>query len=169
VEVESNYKNKTQSTPDCKTAGLHDCKTDLTDFTFLMPLRIDSEKRKENTDASIGFILRHFETTFIVVEGDATRNYYPDFKASNFRYEFVEDKNEFFHKTKYINRLIALADTQYIAVWDTDAIVPPEQVSESVEVLRKGDAIMSIPYDGRVFTCDKYLSDFFKPEIKWGK
>jgi len=46
------------------------CKTDLTDFTFLMPLRIDSEKRKENADTSISFILRHFDTTFIVVEGD---------------------------------------------------------------------------------------------------
>jgi hypothetical protein len=166
MEFESNHIIKTPSTKDSKTTGLHDCKTDLTDFTFLMPLRIDSEYRKENADTSIGFILRHFETTFIVVEGDTDRSYYPDFKASNFRYEFMEDKNEFFHKTKYINRLITLADTQYIAVWDADAIVPPEQVSESVELLRKGDAIMSIPYDGRVFVCDKYLSDLFKQDPK---
>jgi hypothetical protein len=39
-----------------------DCKIDLTDFTFLMPLRIDSEneKRRENAETSIGFILKHF-------------------------------------------------------------------------------------------------------------
>lgn len=155
--------NKTHITnPDCKTAGLHDRKTDLTDFTFLMPLRIDSECRKENADASISFILNHFETTIIVVEGDSTRNYHPDFKNGVFHYEFLEDTRMFFHKTRYINRLIDLAVTPFIAVWDTDSIVPVDQILESAAVLRKGEAIMSIPYDGRVFMCDKFLSDLFK-------
>lgn len=162
--------------PDSKTArpftrttvrlGGQDRKTDLTDFTFLMPLRIDSEQRKENADTSISFILRHFDTTFIVVEGDTTRKYYPDFKIDNFNYEFMGDKHEFFHKTKYINRLIELAVKQFIAVWDTDAIVPVDQILESVKVLRNGVAVMSIPYDGRVFVCDQYLSDLFRSHPK---
>src|SRR5690606_3181949 len=123
---------------DCTTASLalrnevkegpHDCKTDLSDFTFLMPLRIDSEKRKENADTSIGFILSHFDTSFIVVEGDESKKYFPDFQVSNFRYDFIQDKNLFFHKTKYINRLIELAATKFIAVWDADAIIHPVQI-----------------------------------------
>ena len=64
----SNQSPISELKPDCKTARPHDCKTDLTDFTFLMPLRIDSEKRRENADTSISFILRHFDTTVIVVE-----------------------------------------------------------------------------------------------------
>ncbi len=137
-------------------------KTDLSDFTFLMPLRIDSEKRKENADTSISFILRHFDTTFIVVEGDESKKYFPDFQTGNLRYDFIQDRNLFFHKTKYINRLIELAATRFIAVWDADAIVPPDQILESAVILRRGDTIMSIPYDGRVYVCDQYLSELFK-------
>ena len=58
----------TSSPPAVRSSACATCKTDLTDFTFLMPLRIDSEKRRENADTSISFILRHFDTTVIVVE-----------------------------------------------------------------------------------------------------
>ncbi len=172
----SDHISKEKSDPDCKTArfalrnevkeGLQDRKTDLTDFTFLMPLRIDSEERRENADTSISFILSHFETTFIVMEGDESKKYCPDYQTDNFLYDFIEDKNFFFHKTKYINRLIESAATRFIAVWDTDAIVPTDQVLESAMVLRKGEAIMSIPYDGRVCVCDNSLSDLFKRVTK---
>lgn len=138
------------------------CRTDLTDFTFLMPLRIDSEKRRENAETSISFILRHFNTTFIVMEGDGSKKYNPDFQTGNLIYEFIDDNNVFFHKTKYINRLIESASTRYIAVWDADVIAHPDQILESVAVLRKGEAIISIPYDGRVYVCDNSLSDFFR-------
>jgi hypothetical protein len=174
----SDHINKEKSDHDCTTArfalrnevkeGPHDCKTDLTDFTFLIPLRIDSEKRKENADTSIDFILRHFDTTFILVEGDESKKYFPDFQTGNLRYDFIQDKNLFFHKTKYINKLIELAATRFIAVWDADAIVPPDQILESARILRTGETVMSIPYDGRVYVCDHYLSELFKriPEIE---
>jgi len=165
----SDHINKKKSDPD-RTTGMTctTCKTDLSDFTFLMPLRIDSEKRKENADTSIGFILRHFETTFIVVEGDETKKYFPDFQTGNLRYDFIQDKNLFFHKTKYINRLIELAATRFIAVWDADVIVPVNQTIESARILRMGKTIMSIPYDGRVCVCDQYLSELFEkvPKIE---
>ena len=139
-----------------------DCKTDLTDFTFLMPLRIDSEKRRENAETSISFILRYFNTTFIVMEGDGSKKYNPDFQTGNLLYEFIDDNNVFFHKTKYINRLIESASTRFIVVWDADVIAHPDQVLESVMVLRKEEAIISIPYDGRVYICDNSLSDLFR-------
>jgi len=154
--------NKSNQNSTCKTARPHDSKTDLTDFTFLMPLRIDSEKRKENADTSISFILRHFDTTFIVVEGGGSRKYFPDFQTDNFRYELIKDTNEFFHKTKYINRLIELTATRFIAVWDADVIVPVNQIIESARILSTGETVMSIPYDGRVYVCDQYLSELFK-------
>jgi len=138
------------------------CKTNLTDFTFLMPLRVDSEKRKENADTSISFILRHFDATIIVAEGDESKRYYNDFQTDKFLHCFIHDESVFFHKTKYINRLIELSSTRFIAVWDADVIAPPDQILESVTVLRQGKAIISIPYDGRVYVCDNYLSDLFR-------
>ncbi len=92
----SNQSPISELKPDCKTARPHDRKTDLTDFTFLMPLRIDSEKRRENADTSISFILRHFDTTVIVVEGDESKKFYPDFQTGDLLYEFIDDKSVFF-------------------------------------------------------------------------
>jgi hypothetical protein len=168
----SEHTIKEESFIDCKKVSFtlrnevkerkQDRKIDLTDFTFLMPLRIDSEKRRENADTTISYILRNFDTPVIVVEGDGSRKYYPDFQTEKFHYEFIEDKNVFFHKTKYINRLIESASTRFIAVWDADVIAPPYQILESVMVLRKGEVFMSVPYDGRVYVCENSLSDLFR-------
>lgn len=148
--------------PDCRTARPHDCKTDLTDFSFLFPIRIDSKYRKENINTSVKYILEQFKTNIIVLEGDTSRKYYSNHLYKNISYEFLKDKSEFFHKTRYINRLIEIAKTPFIAVWDADVIVPAEQVLKSVEDIRSGKKIFSIPYDGRVYKCDELLSNIFK-------
>lgn len=161
------FKNS-ESARDYTTAKLHDCRINLTDFTFLIPLRIDSVQRKWNAETSVKFISDHFKTSFIIVEGDESGKFTSDLHIENIRYDFVEDKNAFFYKTKYISRLIELADTKFIAVWDTDAIVPPEQILESADVLRKEEVVMSIPYDRRAYVCDPSLSDCFRenPQIE---
>lgn len=73
--ISSEHTIKEESYIDCKKVSFtlrnevkerkEDCKIDLTDFTFLMPLRIDSEKRRENTETSIGFILKHFDWFYL--------------------------------------------------------------------------------------------------------
>jgi hypothetical protein len=148
--------------PPCKTARLHDCMTDLTDVTFLVPLRIDSQERKENADALIKYTFGHFNTSFIVLEADSTRKFYPKHQPEGFQYVFMEDANEVFHRTKWINRLILMAKTPFAAVWDADAIAPPEQIVDAVKVLSEKAAVMSFPYDGRFYSCDKVSCDLFR-------
>ncbi len=77
-------------------------------------------------------------------------------------YEFHKDINQFFHKTRYINELLRIAETKYVAVWDTDVIASPVQILESANTIRDGKSGMSIPYDGRVFVCDYSLSAFVR-------
>jgi len=152
----------------CKTAGLQDRKTDLRDVTFLLPLRIDSRERKENADALIRFTFRHFKTSFIALEADATRKYSPEYEPEGFHYTFIEDPDEIFRKTKWINRLISMDDTPFIAVWDDDAIVSPEQIILTAERLQTEQVVMSLPYDGRFYSYDKVSCDLFKriPDIE---
>lgn len=146
----------------CKTEELKDRKTELSDVTFLVPLRIDSAERKENADTLINYTFQHFNTSFIVLEADATRKYFPEHEPEGFQYQFIDDTNEVFHRTKWINHLISLAKTPIIAVWDADAIAPPEQILNAVELLRAGQVVMSFPYDGRFYSCDKVSCDLFK-------
>ena len=144
-------------------AGVYNVKKeDLSDFTFLMPLRIDSTERKENAETVIRIIFQHFETSFIVLEADSEQRFSPEFNYKGFRYEFVNDTNEIYRKTIWINRLLSLATTPYAAIWDADAIAPPSQIMESAEELRTSRAVMSLPFDGRFYSADKISGNLFK-------
>jgi hypothetical protein len=138
------------------------CRSDLCDLTFLVPTRIDSPERKENLDSLIHYTFRHFITRFIVLEADVIRKFFPDTVYEGFCYEFIEDTDEIFHRTKWINKLISLSQTPYVAVWDCDAIAPPEQIIETIESLRKGNSVMAFPYNGEFYACDKLTSDLFR-------
>ena len=138
------------------------CRANLKDVTFVVPLRIDSTERKENIDTLIRYTFNHFETNFIVLEADPERRYFPETEPKGFRYEFIEDKNEVFHRTKCINRLISMSGVSIVTVWDADAISPPEQIIDVVGKIRSDKAVLGFPYDGRFYSCDKINSEVFK-------
>lgn len=151
----------------CKTCmtGIT-CMTDLQDVTFLVPLRIDSTERMENIETLIKYTFQHFKTNFIVLEADSIPKFNFEYNPVGLQYEFIEDKDEVFHRTKWINRLISLSETPLVAIWDTDAISPPEQITAAVTKLRAGDAVLSFPYDGRFYSCDRISCDLFKKLLK---
>ena len=49
-------------------------KYDLTDVSFLIPIRLDSIIRLENLIASIKFLLKNFKTKVIVLQADKYDN-----------------------------------------------------------------------------------------------
>ncbi len=142
-----------------------DCKIDLSDVTFVVPLRIDSPERKANIDTLVKYTFRNFSTKFIILEADSERRYFPETDQEGFRYEFIEDKDEVFHRTKWINRLINLSDTPIVGIWDADAITPVDQISDAIGRIRSGEAVLSFPYDGRFYSCDKLTSDLFREHL----
>ncbi len=144
---------------------LQDFKTDLSDVTFVVPLRIDSPERKANIDTLIKYTFRNFSTKFIILEADSERRYFPETDQEGFRYEFIEDKDEVFHRTLWINRLLNLSDTPVVGIWDADAIAPVDQITDAVGRIRSGEAVLSFPYDGRFFSCDKLTSDLFRKHL----
>lgn len=138
------------------------CTTDLSDVTFLVPLRIDSPERKENINALIKYTFQKFKTKLIVLEADSIRKFYPEYQNKSLHYKYIIDNNEVFHRTKWINQLISMAKTTYVAIWDSDAISPSQQILNAVKSLRSGLCVMAFPYDGRFYSCDKMSSDLFK-------
>lgn len=140
-------------------------KIDLTDVTFLVPLRIDSQERKENMLSLIRYTFLHFKTNFIVLEADSTPKFNFGYNPEGLQYEFIEDKDEIFHRTKWINHLISLSETSFVAVWDSDAIAPPKQILDAVNRLRSNEAVLCFPYNGRFYSCDKVSCDLFKKSL----
>lgn len=134
-------------------------RTNLTDVTFLIPVRIDSEERFENLNLVLEFLKANFKTTIKVLEADA----FPYFNNDNVDYKtFVVDDNPIFHRTKYLNQLTKSSTTPYLAIWDTDVILEPQQIVNSVELLRKQEAEMVFPYDGNFYKIPQMIKSIYR-------
>ena len=134
----------------------------LSDVTFVIPVRIDSPERTRNLDVLIDFIMRSFDSNILIMEADSRQQYFVKEPDCRIQYFFEDDKRPVFHRTFYLNNLYRKVETPLIAVWDTDAIVTPEQIVDTVMQIRKGNAVMGIPYDGRMFKTTATLATHFQ-------
>ena len=135
---------------------------DLTDVTFIIPVRITSDQVIENLNTTIGFLKKHFNTNFYVLEADTEQRYFPVKNQMGVRYDFIRDDNPIFHRTKWINRMLNSVDTPYVAVWEPGVICSAYQITDAVNKLRSGSVVLSYPYDGTSYNCDFMTSELFK-------
>ena len=161
------YPNKLTVKERTKVKGT--IREDLTDVTFVIPVRITSDHVIENLNTTIDFIRNNFNTSFYLLEADVAQRYFPAENQKDVRYEFIHDDNPVFHRTKWINRLLKSVGTPYVAVWEPGSIVMPDQIKNAVESLRYTEAILSIPYSERIYKCDQLSGGLFgksmKPEV----
>ncbi|PZX59384.1 galactosyltransferase-like protein [Algoriphagus ratkowskyi] len=137
-------------------------KINLRDFTFLIPLRIDSVNRLENTLVTIDYILTNFDTKIHVLESSARNTrLLSRLLPKEVNYEFIEDLDNIFHRTLYINQLVKLVETEYIIVWDTDIIIPINQINKSVDLLRKGEVDFVTPFKDKFLDTSIVLRDLY--------
>lgn len=125
-------------------------KENIDDVTFLIPIRIDSLERFENIIAIVNHIYNRFTTNIIILEADVDNNGLLKKKLpEEIKIVFIKDEDLTFHRTKYINNLVAHTSTPFIAVWDADVVVHPKQMLLAVESLRSNGHDFIFPYDGR--------------------
>lgn len=138
----------------------------LTDdhVTFVIPVRIDSLERQKNLDVVLDLLSKRNHTKIIVLEADCSPIYKVKDNYPNVSYRFVKDENPVFYRTKYLNELLKYADTSIVGVWDTDVIVPNEQIDQSIFDIYEGKAAMSFPYGGCFNFCSKEDSIVFRNE-----
>jgi predicted glycosyltransferase involved in capsule biosynthesis len=139
-------------------------KSNLSDVTFLFPIRLDSVIRLENLQLAVKHLKKHFITNTILLEAAEYNNGIIEKLIGNdVQYYFIEDRDPVFYRTKYINKMIDLTSTPILAIWDADVIVPVEQIINSVEKLRMNDVDMIYPYDGHFYdTSDAVRELYFK-------
>ena len=114
--------------------------------TFVIPVRIDSSERRENLDVVLDQLSKRKRSKIIVLEADNDSKYRVPGNCLNVTYRFVKDDNPIFYRTKYLNELLREADTSIVGIWDTDVIVPNDQIDCSIADIRDGKAVMSFPY-----------------------
>jgi hypothetical protein len=89
-------------------------KIDLSDVTFLFPMRIDTIERLENLMEVIRFIRANCETNVHIIEASAYHNkLLSQLLPETITYTFIEDYDTIFYRTKYINQLVKNAHYRY--------------------------------------------------------
>ena len=136
-------------------------KIDLKDLTFCIPVRVESEYRRRNLCVLLEFLDKYLDTNYIILEADKCARFSPPGHIPDICYDFVEDDDFIFHRTKYINRMLDMATTPYAAVWDTDAIASVVQIVASCNLLRKNEYTLVYPYSGIFYELNEQLSEFF--------
>jgi predicted glycosyltransferase involved in capsule biosynthesis len=136
--------------------------TDLLDVTIIFPVRLDSIERLENTLVATQFLVSSFETNLMVSEYSSFNNCLLErLLGKSIQYTFHEDHDPILFRTKFLNEMTQSVTTPFVAIWDTDVIVPKNQVFKAMEMLRNGEADFVYPYESYFFDTTPLLRKLY--------
>jgi len=132
------------------------------DVTFIIPVRFDSEDRRRNFKICIDYLLNNFDTNIIVLESDKVSNEeFVKSVSSHIKYVFEFNKNKLFHRTRLLNEMTKIANTNIIVNYDVDVIFPLNQYIEARQKIIDG-ADMVFPYEGKFYDIPATFFDRIK-------
>lgn len=118
---------------------------DLSDCTFIIPLKIDSPERERNIELILSFLTSHFITTIVVTEADEKPKFdkkIKKFESSGVHYDFIKlQDGDPFHRTHYLNEMLAGVTSPITVNYDADIILPVDSY------ISAKDMIMNKSYD----------------------
>ena len=137
-------------------------KYDLTDMTFIIPIRADTVVRIENLILTVDHLQDRLQTRIAVLEAAPCNNgIIQNLLKDRVTYLFVEDKDPVYHKTKYLNRMAVDVKTDFVGIWDADVIVEHEQIMDAMQHLRQSLCDIAYPYDGDFYDISDLLRNHY--------
>lgn len=131
----------------------------MRNLTFLIPTRIETEDRLRNIISSVSYLLKHTDAKVIVKEVSSHNTFF--FRAlsvikkyvdtSNLTSLFEESSEPLFCKSKVLNDLIVASDTEFVANYDADCILPVESYYQAYDLLEKNEADVVYPYQCGIY------------------
>ena len=139
----------------------------LKQLTFLFLVRLDTIDRLENIITVTNYIAYNFDSPIFVLECAPFNNgVLEKLLNKRIRYFFQEDNDPILFRTKFLNQMTLKVDTSFIAIWDTDVIVPSNQIVQAVELLSTGKADFVYPYEKQFLEVTKILIKLYLQEGK---
>ena len=126
-------------------------KTDLTDVSFLIALKIDSKDRINNLDITIEYLQHHFDTEIIISEQSKESHIKGRYDCKH----IYTEVDEFFNRQKGVNIAAKQSTKPIIAHYDADVILTPQQIIKAVETIRDGTLELASPYNGHFYDVPK--------------
>ena len=151
-------------------------KIDLSNCTFIIPIRIDSEDRTRNIITVLCYLLKTFNTKVILKESDDKSlvqeyvieqigEFLNEDEINNLTYVFKQSDNPEFHRMKILNEMLDKVVTDVVVNYDCDALLKPETCVESVNLILNQNYDLVYPYgfgdyQYQIFTTDELVSEF---------
>jgi len=110
-------------------------KIDLTDTTIIFFAQIDSIEKKRSFQVCLEYIHSIADTNIIIKEG--------------------------YYHAQEMNQIIKEIKTPIVSLWDTNIVIPVEQIDEAVGRVRKNHAVLSYPYDGHLYKIPPAISELY--------
>lgn len=128
---------------------------DLSNATFIMPLRIESQDRLRNIVLSLAYLLKNFKTNVIIQEVDEDSKFQKyaapqlehlleDLSSVTLIYE--ESKDPIFHRTRVLNDMLMESKTDVVVNYDTDVIFPVDSYYKAYHMILKQGYDLVYPY-----------------------
>ena len=130
---------------------------DLSDITFNIPVKYDTDDRIENLKVIVDYLNKHFITNIIVMERDREPKF--DFIKEKCQYVFEKTDEIMLRRTYCLNKMCLLSKTPYISNYDTDVLFQIKDYTDTLELLKNG-VEMVYPYNGKFLECNR--KQFFK-------
>jgi hypothetical protein len=127
-------------------------KLDLKDVTFMIPVRYESQDRRNNVRTVVKYMLHHLDTNIMILEDDKV-SHTKDVLGplySQVTHIFNHNKEYLFHRTRFLNEMAMTAKTPYIVNYDSDLIIPKSAYEAAAYLLRANEADYVISYSGAI-------------------
>ena len=123
-------------------------KIDLTDVTFIIPIRIDQPARITNAQITLNYILKYFNTNLIITENGPESNWgkFGIKKAPNIEYIFQKSDDPIFYRTKILNEMLAKVKTPVTANYDIDALLPISSYVKARDLIINQEYDLILPF-----------------------
>ena len=152
---------------------------DLSNATFIIPLRIESADRMRNIITLLCFLLGNFDTNVIVKEVDSEpvfeENVLPQIKEFigndiNLVHIFEKSDDPVFYRMHILNEMLAMSKTDVVINYDCDVLMPVETYVNAYESILNGACDVVYPYGNgnfqkQVHVTDEIVSDFLNNDF----
>lgn len=127
----------------------------LSDATFIIPLRIDSNDRVRNIITTVGFLLETFDAKVIIKEVDSQPLFeeyalpqiteYMEGKIDNLTHVFEKSDDPIFYRMQIINEMLSMVKNDIVFNYDCDVLLQVETYKKAAQMVRDGYDIV-YPY-----------------------
>jgi hypothetical protein len=119
----------------------------LNNVTFIIPIKLESKDRELNLEIVLKYLNSHFNTNIIVYESDSSsKGEYICKGYENVKYFYINDNSSVFHKTKLLNEMLNMVETEVVVNYDTDVILPVESYVTCSNLILCGMYDLIYPY-----------------------